>query len=127
MDRAHATLQHLSLPTAAAMVHIGVAGVPPDASKPARMSEVLNLAALALSNVASIYAQDSAAGKPQEIPAEELVGATILSSAHVLLTRTGRQYRNLTVQRRDLDAAIAVLRRTGFAARLAKTGLRLDA
>ena len=76
---------------------------------------VLNDVAHAISNVARIYAQDPESGSPVEIPAAELLDARFLRGAHLLMTKRGKEYRGLTVQRRDLNEAILILKRVGFA------------
>jgi len=120
VDRLNRELQHVALPTAAAIVHIKTAGVAPDGSKPAEMRDSLNDVAHAISNVVPIYATDPQTGKPVEIPSVELLDAKFLSGAHLLVTRHGKKYRGLTLQRSDLNAAIQILKRIGFGLRPAK-------
>jgi hypothetical protein len=115
VDRFDRELRHLALPTAATIVHIETIGVPPDASKMAETRDVLNNVAHAISNVVAIYAQDPESGMPVEISAAELLDARFLRGAHLLVTKRGKEYRGLTVQRRDLNEAILILRRIGFA------------
>jgi hypothetical protein len=124
MDRAKRELQHLGLPTAAALVHFGVAGTPPDASDPAQMRGVLNDIGRALSNVMSIYAADPESGDPKEIPAFELLEATFQHGAHVLVTARGKEYRGLTVRRGDLKEAVTLLKRVRFSIRKGPSGSR---
>lgn len=116
MDRIDRKKQHLALPSAAALVCFGTTGVIP-ASKPDEMRELLDDMAHALSNVASIYAADPQSGNPIEITSAELLGATFLCGAQVLITSGGKEYRGLTVQRNDVNAAIVILRRARFAIR----------
>ena len=89
----------------------------PDASKPEEMRELLNDMAHALSNVASIYAADAASGQPVEVPKADLLSAVFLRGAHLLITAQGKEYRGLTVQRGEMNAAIGILRRAGFTLR----------
>jgi hypothetical protein len=114
MDRARRELQHIALPTAASIVHIQVSGYPPDVTKAAEMREVLNEVAHAISNVVPIYASDPTTGLPIELPPAELLNAVFTRGAHLLTTKSGKEYRVLTVQRRDMDAAIVVLKRIHF-------------
>lgn len=122
MDRIDRQKQHLALPDAAALVCFGTTGVIPDASNPDEMRELLDDMAHALSNVASIYAADPQSGNPIEITGAELLGATFLRGAQVLLTPGGKEYRGLTMQRHDMNAAIVILRRARFAIRRRPTG-----
>jgi len=114
MDRTRRDLQHIALPTAASIVHIQVTGCPPDATKPAEMRETLNQVAHAISNVVPIYASDPTTGLPVELPPAELLSAVFTRGAHLLTTKLGREYDVLTVRRRDMDAAIVVLKRIHF-------------
>jgi hypothetical protein len=118
VDRRYARQrQHVSLATAAALVCFSATGVMPDASKPEEMRELLNEVAHALSNLASIYAADAASGQPVEVPKAEVLGAVFLRGAHLLVTTHGKEYRGLTVERGEMNAAIGILRRAGFALR----------
>jgi hypothetical protein len=117
VDWINRELQHISLPTAAALICFGATGITLDASRPEEMQRLLNNLAHAISNVAAIFALDAATGKPTEIPGAELLGATFLRGAHVLLTTGGKEYRGLTVQRRDMNSAIVILKRAGFGIR----------
>jgi hypothetical protein len=119
VDRINRDNQHLALPTAAALVFVSTTGVAPDASKPGEMRELLNDIAHAISNVASIYASDPQSGKPVEINSAEMLGATFLRGAHLLITSGGKEYRGLTVQRHEMNAAILILKRARFAIRRA--------
>jgi hypothetical protein len=114
MDRARRDLQHIALPTAASIVHIQVIGYPPDATKPAEMREILNVVAHAISNVVPIYASDPTTGFPVEVPPAQLLNAIFTRGAHFLTTKSGKEYNVLTVRRRDMDAAIVVLKRIHF-------------
>lgn len=117
MDRFKRELQHLGLPTAAVLVHVEFTGSPPNPLKPAAMRRVLDDIARALSNVMPIYVLDVDSGVPKEIPAFDLLDATFERGAHVLVTAQGTEIRGLSVRRGDLNEAIALLRRAGFAIR----------
>jgi hypothetical protein len=105
------------LPSAAVLVHIVVAGSPPDASDPAELRDVLNDIAHAISNVMSIYATDPESGDPKELSTFDLLEATFQHGAHVLVTARGKEYHGLTVQRGELKEAIALLKRARFSIR----------
>ena len=77
---------------------------------PAQMRDVLNDVARAISSVAPIYALNSETGMPVEIAGEELSDARFLHGARLLITKDGKEYRGLTVRRRDMDSAIVILR-----------------
>ncbi len=117
MDRINRERQHVSLPTAAALVCFEATGITPDASKPEALRELLNDMAHVISNLAAIYATDPLSGLPAEISSGELLGATFARGAHLLITADGKHYRGLTVLRLDINAAIVILKRAGFALR----------
>lgn len=103
-------LQHLSLPTACAVVYSKIAGVTPDPRDPAKMQAILNDVAQALSNIVPIYAPDPASGKPKALTPLELVEGKFTRGAQAFKTKSGAELRGLTVQRRDLASALTILK-----------------
>src|SRR5437016_4633540 len=111
MDRSgQRGLQYLALPTAASVVHIQLAGTPPDASAPIEMRRTLEDVAHSLASLARIYSMDELSGVVTEIPAGELIDGTFTRGAHAFVTKSGKEYRRLVVQRVEVEAAISILR-----------------
>ena len=98
-------------------MHVELTGSPPNPVRPVAMRRVLDDIAHALSSVMPIYAADPDSGVPKEIPAFDLFDATFRRGAHVLVTAHGKEIRGLTVRRGDLNEAITLLKRAGFAIR----------
>ncbi len=111
-------LQYLSLRTAAAVAYIRLVGAPPDARDTARLQRTLNHLARALAALAPIHAYESISGKMREIDGASMAAARFVRGAAALVMSDGTENRNLRVQRRDLDAAVSVLRRTSLPAAL---------
>jgi len=111
-------LQYLSLRTAAAVVYIRLVGAPPDARDTGRMQRTLNHMARALAALAPIHGYDAITGTMWEIDGAAIQGARFVRGAAALVMLDGMETKNLRVQRRDLEAAVAVLRGTGLPAAL---------
>jgi|SRR5436190_5262 len=103
-------VQYLALPTAAAVVHIQIVGVPPDALTPAQMRRTLQDVAHSLAMLAPIYTLDGSE-IASEIPATDLLDGEFTRGAHVFVTKTGKEYRRLVIQRAEMEAAVTILRR----------------
>ena len=103
-------LQHLALPTAFAVIYARITGAAPDARNPIEMQLILNDVAHAISNLVPIYAPAPESSVPKELPAADLIDGNFTRGAHVLKTRSGKELRGLTVRRRDMLSAIAILR-----------------
>ena len=111
MERSHRELEFLSLPMAAGLVCMQVLGKLPDATAPGEMQQTLDYFARAIAALAPIYAaNDDPAQLPTEISALELMDGTFARGANVFKTRSGAEYRNLLVKRKDLDGAVEILR-----------------
>ena len=102
--------EHLPLATAAAVVYHQVIGETPQAAGTGDLDEVLNRVAHALSNVAPIYAADPSSGKLLPLAPLDLIEASFLRGATLLIGRGGTQYRELSIQREDMRSAIAILK-----------------
>ena len=102
--------QHVSLPTAAALVYFALTGRQPDVSP--RTNGIVCDVAHALSMLSSIYT--SPTPMPQELPPAQLIGAIFEQGARVLVCADGTEHRNLTILRKDMEAAIVLLRQCGF-------------
>ena len=108
----------MTLPAACSLVQIEVTGKPPDPRAASGMrNEILNDVAHALALLAPIYVADAASGMPREIPGHVLVGARFKGGAQVLVMRDGTQYRGLTIQRAEMEAALQILKGSGFGRR----------
>jgi len=114
MDRHDRTAQHVALPTAAATAYFKVTGLQADGRLDERTRHVLCDVARALSALVPIYTHQPVWEMPRPIPPGHLVGATFEHGAHSLTLHDGTELRQLTVQRGDLDRAIAILKERGF-------------
>lgn len=112
MDRRDRSTEHIGLPTAAALVYFGVTAKQIAGSLEAR--GILCDVAHALSMLAPIYVSPPPPEMPSEIPPAALIGALFDRGAHLLVAPDGTEYRNLTIQRKDMEAAILVLKQCGF-------------
>jgi hypothetical protein len=111
MERSHREPEFLSLPMAAGLVCMQVLGKLPDATAPGEMQQTLDYFARAIAALAPIYAaNDDPAQLPTEIPAIELIEGAFYRGANVFKSRSGAEYRNLLVQRKDVDSAVEILR-----------------
>jgi hypothetical protein len=102
------SLQYVPLPTVAALVYLGVTGSHLDATNAIRMSRILDDIAHALANLIPLYFMQE--GMPAVVPDYELLGAKFDRGAHRLITVSGKRFHALFVQRRDIKAAIQILR-----------------
>lgn len=102
-------LAHLGLPTACAVIFSKVTGTPPDARHPQELQAALNDVARALSTLVVIYAADAESGMPKPLAPAQVIEGQFLRGAQVFKTKQGNELRGLTVQRRDMFAAISVL------------------
>jgi hypothetical protein len=107
-----------SLRTAAALAYIRLVGAPPDARDTGRMQRTLNHMARALAALAPIHDYDVVTGTMREIDGVAIQAARFVRGAAALVMPGGTETKNLRVQRRDLEAAVAVLRATGLPAAL---------
>jgi hypothetical protein len=101
-------LQHLALPTAAALVYFGLTGMTLDATNVQRTQNTLNDIAQAISVLVPVYATFN--GKPVKIHPNVLKSARFIAGAHRLVTQDGTEFSGLTVQRRDITAAVVTLK-----------------
>jgi len=111
-------LQFLSLRTAAALAYIRLVGAPPDTSDTGRMQRTLNHMARALAALAPIHGYDAVTGTTREIDGVAIQAARFVRGAAALVMPDGTESKNLRVQRRDLEAAVVMLKGTGLAAAL---------
>jgi hypothetical protein len=114
MDRRERDVQHIALPTAAALVYFEVTGKQLVGSMDLQVRAILCDVAHALSMLAPVYMSDDSSAMPTEVPAADLIGAAFERGAHQLVFADGTTHRNLSIQRKDLEAAIVVLRQCGF-------------
>jgi hypothetical protein len=108
MDRPARDTQHVGLATAAAVVFSQLTGHQVDGTRGEETKALLNDVAHALSNIVPIYMKQ-ASGVRRLSPVDLLQGR-FERGAQVLRTRDGRELTELSVQRRDMLAAISVLR-----------------
>ena len=67
----------------------------------------------ALLKVAPVYVRDGASGSPRELTPAELEGAAVSDAGSLLTLADGRHFSAITIKRRDLRQAIAILRALG--------------
>src|SRR5436309_2736672 len=114
MDRRDRTTEHVAMPTAAALVYFDVTGKQIDGSMQPQMRAILCDVAHALSMLAPVYMSDDSSAMPIQVPVGHLIGAIFEKGAHQVILADGTTHRNISIQRRDMQAAILVLRRCGF-------------
>src|SRR3954470_21229456 len=114
MDRSTLDRRYLGLPTAAAEVHIALFGVPPDALSPLVMRAALEGMARALAPFIRICTLSDASNVPVEIPALEIAGGMFTRGAHAFVSKAGKEYRSLVVQRSEMTAAVPLLRKAAL-------------
>jgi len=99
--------EHIPLSTAAVVVYRQVTGT---AAEIATADEILNRVALALSRVAPIYSESKADGTLRELQPLELIEAEFKRGATILVAKNRTEFRGLTMQRGDVQAAIPILK-----------------
>jgi hypothetical protein len=114
MDRLDRTGQHIALPTAAALVYFEITGKQLDGTMEPQTRDILCDVAHALSVLAPIYGPDGSSERLSEITPAALIGAIFQRGAHVLLMKDGTELRSLAIQRKDLLAAVQVLKECDF-------------
>jgi hypothetical protein len=90
-----------------------VTGCTPDARDAATLNLILNDVAFALSNLVPVFTSDGQSAMPKAVDPRELLDGQFSRGAHVFTTSDGREVRGLTVQRRELNKAIEILRTAG--------------
>ena len=103
-------LQHVALATACGEIYAKITGDAPDPRKPEEMQALLNGVAQVVSNLATIYVQDTAAQTPRALAPTELIGGTFVRGAQAFAPRQGGELRGLTLQRREMTYAISILK-----------------
>ena len=119
MERRAREIQHLALPTAAALAYFEVTGKQLDAALESQTREILCDVAHALSILAPIHVMEGAPSMPRELLHGALIGAAFQRGAHLLTLRDGTELRDLTIRRGDLEAAVRLLKEAGFVGRWA--------
>lgn len=114
MDRAQRQLQHVGLPTACAVVYWQVSGETADPHNVREWQSLLDAVARALAGVVTVYARDGDPSKPVPIAAADLLNGTFSSGAHQFTTKSGQEFRGLTIQRGDMMTAISVFKSAGI-------------
>lgn len=108
MDRASRDAQYVSLPTAAAVVLFRLTGTQVEGGRSGHTKAVLNDVAHAMANIVPIYVPDPVTGmKP--LPPVDLIKGKFGGGARVFLLNDGTEFASLSVQRRDMVSAIAIL------------------
>lgn len=74
------------------------------------MDRILNDVAHAVSNIVPVYVSDTQSEIPTALAPIELIEGRFTRGAHVFRTRTGKELRGLTIQRRHMIGAIGFLK-----------------
>jgi hypothetical protein len=106
--------RHLPLSRAAGVVYQHIAGISGGIKTAEEMEDILDRAAVAISNVAPIYVRDEASGVQRQLAPIELLQSRFEHGATVLVMRNGTQYRDLTVRSIDLRMTVDILKRAGI-------------
>lgn len=106
--------QHLSLSRAAAVVYQQIAGISGGIKTAAQMGDILDRAAVAISNVAPIYIRDEALGVQRQLAPIELLQSRFQHGATVLVMKDGTEHRELSVRSIDLRMTVDILKRAGI-------------
>ena len=114
MDRLDAASQHIALTTAAALVYFQVTGRHVHGSMERQTRGILCDVAHALSMLAPVYVWEDSSAMPRELAPSALIGAKFERGANLLVSADGTTHRNLTIQRKDMKAAVAVFKQCGF-------------
>lgn len=109
MDRAARDRQRVPLSVAAAVVFIRVTGEQVDGRRDPRTASNLNAVARALANIAPIYAVEPD-HRPRQLGPLDLLRGDFVGGAQAFRTFDGRELNALVIERRDMLAAISVLR-----------------
>jgi hypothetical protein len=103
--------QLVALASAAASVYEGLIGGSVHDLQAGERDEILNWVAHATANLVPVYVPDVFARAPRELTSVELVLSSFQRGATTLRTKTGVEYRGLTVRRSDVQVAISILKR----------------
>src|SRR5213075_1531812 len=111
MDRLDRDTQHLALSTAAALVYFHITGQQLDGKLDEQTRDILCDVARALSVLAPIYALgDEESEMLIEVPPGKLMGSAFVRGAQALVLKDGTEIRKLTIQRKDMHAAVTILK-----------------
>jgi hypothetical protein len=113
MDRRLQDRELVGLSTACAFVYREIMGTAIELMTVPQLNHVLHDVAHALSNVASVYGAISDTETAKPIPALALLHGRFERGATVLRTPEGIQYRQLSIQRGDMRAGVAILKHVG--------------
>ncbi|MDQ5850238.1 MAG: hypothetical protein M3544_14870 [Pseudomonadota bacterium] len=106
--------QHLSLSRAAGVVYQQIAGIAAGVKNADEMEDILDRAAVAISNVAPIYVRDEASGVQRQLAPIELLQSRFERGATVLVMKDGTEHRELSVRSIDLRMTVDILKRAGI-------------
>jgi hypothetical protein len=106
-SRERHALEHLSLPVAAAQTFYQVSGSATVIKNAAHLDRILNDVAHAITNVVPIHVPDGQATR--QVSAIELLESSFMRGATVLKLKDGTELKKLTIRRRDMRAAVALL------------------
>jgi hypothetical protein len=110
VDRRDRSIEHVGLPTACAVIYWKVSRAIPDARDMDLMHTILNDVARALACIVPIYAARAKSVMPVALAPRDVLEGRFVRGAHVFVTRLGEELRNLSVRRRDIAAAISILK-----------------
>lgn len=111
MDRFARELQYVALSTAAAVILFRLTGEQTPGNRSERNMRLLNDVAHAISNVVPIYvAQLTSQADAEELHPVDLMLGSFARGARVFRMKDGKEIGDLCIQRRDMTAAIEVLK-----------------
>jgi hypothetical protein len=113
MDRRPQDSELVALSTVSALVYKAIMGVALERMEVSELNQILHGVAHALSNVAPIYGAISETATAKALPPGVLLHGAFERGATVFRTRTGIQYRQLSMQRGDMRSAIIILGHAG--------------
>jgi hypothetical protein len=106
--------QHLALSVAAHLARTQLVPEPLRVYDGQHLSEMLDVVARSIAKVVPLYVQDPQAGSPRELSHDELQGAEVRRGATLLVLKDGRTLSSVTIKRRDLRQAVAILKTVGI-------------
>ena len=110
VERRVTDLQHIALATAAAIVLFRLTGMQVEGSRSPQVKAALNDVARAMSNCVTVYAASGEGEPPQALEPMELMDGSFECGAQAVRRSDGTEITGLTVQRRDMLTAIAILK-----------------
>ena len=97
--------------TAASLVCRQIIGPGEEREDPRERERLLDRVAAAMAKIAPVYGFECDSNTSRQLRPSELIDGRFLRGATLFRTRTGKEFRRLTILRDDLWAAVAILKR----------------